>query len=199
MKKMNKTQYEFYKKDGVIYQYVLKTDCYHVLRNMKTNENILVTEKELDKEYTILTEDDMAAETYNMSDSEYRDFIHKVGAYVCPFCGGTLQWESDFMTSEVRGLESNYYKITNKERIAELEGKKDEYLKSNLMSETDDIDALMKKVDESGYYDTMFVFCKGDFYYIDDPVIGIYECGRCHKRYEVQDAYEYDNDTESEE
>lgn len=199
MKKMNKTKLSFYLKDGIIY--LLETsgrlsqsnEHYIALKNMTTSEIIFERESSI-SQYTEMSEDDVYIKTKEMSDEEYSIFMSNVGAYTCPFCGGKLHWESDFMTSEVRGLEHGYYKVDSEDRIAELQCKENELLKSGILGTVETVDDVNSKLEETDSYQYMIVKDKnGNYYEIDDPVIGIYECGNCGKRYEIQDPYEHED------
>jgi len=144
----------------------------------------------------------------NNDDQQHADMMTALGiGYICPFCGGRLCWESDFMASEVHGMGESYIEITNPQTIEFLKEKEGEYMGSRLMGITDDIEKEKAKFEESGYYD--FTYLREDkdgvstYYEIDDSVIGMYRCSHCGKHYEIQDClpseedeYPYFNDGE---
>lgn len=199
MRKLNKTEFQFYKDaDNRLYMEIVVTkNNLHILKEMfGIGEHISVDNEKL-SDYIPQNEDEVYAITKEMSDEEYHNFMGHVGAYTCPFCGGKLRWESDFMTSEVHGLEHGYYKVTDEEGIKYLKEKHDEYIRSGILSHCKDIEQANTEVVCNGTYDYVYLQDdNGDYWEIDDPVIGIYECGNCGKRYEIQDAYSHDSDDE---
>ena len=77
----------------------------------------------------------------NNDDEQHAKLMQNLGiGYICPFCGGRLNWESDFMASEVHGMYNSYIEITNPYTIELLNEKEGEYIGSRLMGVTDDIE-----------------------------------------------------------
>lgn len=199
---MNKNNLRFFEVQDKMYMleniaYSSETDSnVYILKDMENGKSLVFNEEEIIS-MKELTEDDVYIKTKTMDNNEYVRFMDMIGAYRCPFCGGKLHWESDFMTSEVRGLEGTYYQITEEERINLLKEIEEEYIKSNLMGETDDIEEEKRKASYEGTYKYMYlkyINKDGDVEYwtIDDPVIGIYHCDNCCKNYEIQDPYEHE-------
>lgn len=132
----------------------------------------------------------------NDDDEQHARMMQALGiGYICPFCGGWLRWENDFMMSEVgliSGENSAYIKIEDEDRISELVEKEVEYKKSNVLSDTDNIDEDNEKINSDGEYSTMYKKETRDgvvsWYEINDAVVGIYTCQNCGKKYEVCDC-----------
>lgn len=130
----------------------------------------------------------------NNDDEQHAKMMDALGiGYICPFCGGKLNWESDFMASEVHGMYNCYIEITDKDRIDEMNGHFDEYCGRGMAGTTDDIEKENEKYNTDGYYQYMYmkeIDGQGvvKYYEADDSVIGIYRCSNCGKSYEIQDC-----------
>ena len=138
----------------------------------------------------------------NSDDEQHARMMESLGiGYICPFCGGRLRWESDFMMSEVcliGGENLAYIKITDENRISELAAQETQLRNSNCLSDTDNIESDNERIDADGYYSTMYKKESKDgavsWYEINDAVVGIYTCQNCGKRYEVCDCLPSEQD-----
>lgn len=146
-------------------------------------------------EFVGISQGDVFSCIDNDDDEQHASMMEALGiGYICPFCGGRLRWESDFMMSEVGFFNNNmsYIKIEDEDRISELVEKEAEYKNSNVLSDTDNIDEDNEKINSDGDYSTMYKKETKDgvvsWYEIDDAVVGIYTCQNCGKKYEVCDC-----------
>lgn len=182
-----------------------------VLRNLIDAHASIVNAVKYGTDYVGITQGEVFDCIDNNDDEQHADMMYMLGiGYICPFCGGRLHWESDFMASEVHGC-GNYFPITDEARIKDLEDHFEEYKRGNIAGETNDIDKEIMKFDYSDSYDYAYMrekkmvdgVEKTTYYEIDDSVIGIYRCSNCGKSYEIQDCppseqndYPYFNDSE---
>lgn len=122
--------------------------------------------------------------------------VAKIGiGYICPFCGGYLRWENDFMKSEIGlwgGENSCYVEVENEELLNDLIENEDQMIQSCLMSTTDDIETDNEQIAVSGDYNTTYKKETKDgetkYYQINDTVVGLYTCMNCGKNYEISDC-----------
>lgn len=159
-------------------------------------DEIVMTEEEM-KEHGIVKCE--GYEVYGPAGNNHekvQEVKSRIGiGYVCPFCGGTLCWENDFMMSEFSLISAEnvgYYKIEDEDRVKELVEQEGQLKKSNVLSDTDDIEKDNEKINSDGEYSTMYKKETKDgvvsWYEINDAVIGRYTCQNCGKKYEVCDC-----------
>jgi len=169
-----------------------------ILRNLKDEGHHVSIHDAVDwgNEFVEINQADVFSCIDNSNDEEHARMMQALGiGYICPFCGGRLRWESDFMMSEVDligGENSTYVKIMDEDRINELVGQETQLRNSNCLSDTDNIEFDNERIDADGYYSTMYKKETKDgvvsWYEINDAVVGIYTCQNCGKRYEVCDC-----------
>lgn len=197
------------------YELITIVDDKYIMRNLITGIDSIFNEpifensiKEPEEVFVEITQAEVFDCIDNNDDEQHANLMQNLGiGYICPFCGGRLCWESDFMASEVHGMGESYIEITSPQTIEFLKEKEGEYMGSRLMGVTDDIEKDKAKFEESGYYD--FTYLREDkdgvstYYEVDDSVIGMYRCSHCGKHYEIQDClpseedeYPYFNDGE---
>lgn len=131
-----------------------------------------------------------------------RDIIDKITRKIgvgdiCPFCGGYLAWESDFMMSEMDLLGGDtgraYVEITDEFVLDRLKLEENELINGNLLGTCDDIEAESKNAIDNYTYPT-YVYMKEvkngntTYYQLNDAVIGVYTCTNCGKKYEITDC-----------
>lgn len=211
-----RTERLFYKdSNNQPYELISIVDDKYIMRNLITGIDTIFNApifensiKEPEEVFVEITQAEVFDCIDNNDDEQHANLMQNLGiGYICPFCGGRLNWESDFMASEVHGMYNSYIEITNPYTIELLNEKEGEYIGSRLMGVTDDIEKEKAKVEETGNYEFTYLReNKGDnytYYEIDDSVIGIYRCNHCGKHYEIQDClpseedeYPYFNDNE---
>ena len=185
------------------YELITVVDDQYVMRNLISGEDCIFNPpifensiKEPEETFVGITQAEVFDCIDNSDDEQHAAMMEALGiGYICPFCGGKLVWESDFMASEVHGC-GNYFPITDEARIKDLEDHFEEYKRGNIAGETSDIDKEIMKFDYSGNYDYTYMrekkmvdgVEKTTYYEIDDSVIGIYRCSNCGKSYEIQDC-----------
>jgi rubrerythrin len=182
------------------YELITIVDDKYVMRNLISGEDCIFNPpifensiKEPEETFVGITQAEVFDCIDNNDDEQHTKLMENLGiGYICPFCGGKLHWESDFMASEVHGMYNNYIEITNPQTIELLNEQESQYMSSRLMGMTDDIEKEKAKVEKSGNYEFTYLReNKGDdytYYEIDDSVIGIYRCSNCGKLYEIQDC-----------
>ena len=198
----NKAQREFFARDGKPYEFVgiSKSDGFdfYVVRCLVGDSDLkLIPDEEFDNEFTSITQGEVFSFINNDDDSEHAAMMDALGVgYICPFCGGRLAWESDFMASEMRGVDGQYVEVTEEEAIKSLSEHHDEYIRSGVMGVTDDIGPVIEKSERECDYPYMYM-CEENavdgetvrkYWVSNDSVIGIYTCMNCGKNYEVMDC-----------
>lgn len=188
------------------YELISIVDDKYIMRNLITGIDTIFNEpifensiKEPEEVFVEITQAEVFDCIDNNDDEQHANLMQNLGiGYICPFCGGRLNWESDFMASEVHGMYNSYIEITNPYTIELLNEKEGEYIGSRLMGVTDDIVKEKAKVEETGNYEFTYLReNKGDnhtYYEIDDSVIGMYRCSHCGKHYEIQDCLPSEED-----
>ena len=188
------------------YELISIVDDRYIMRNLITGIDSIFNEpifensiKEPEEVFVEITQAEVFDCIDNNDDEQHANLMQNLGiGYICPFCGGRLNWESDFMASEVHGMYNSYIEITNPYTIELLNEKEGEYIGSRLMGVTDDIEKEKSKVEETGNYEFTYLReNKGDnhtYYEIDDSVIGMYRCSHCGKHYEIQDCLPSEED-----
>ena len=193
-----KTDRSFYKHNGKPYDFVGFSEDKAVLQEL-TGEGLLlvVDKKSFVDDFESITPGEVFDFIDNNNDEQHADMMSRLGiGYICPFCGGYLAWESDFMASEVHGLEGGYVEITDKNQIEMVEEHEAGFASSGILGYTEDIGPLNEEVECTGEYDKMYMIeepADGDkskrrYFQINDTVIGIYRCMNCGKSYEIQDC-----------
>lgn len=202
------------------YELITIVDDKYIMRNLITSEDIIYEAPTLEstlanpvqETFVGITQAEVFDCIDNNDDEQHAKMMDALGiGYICPFCGGKLRWESDFMASEVHGMYNCYIEITDKDRLNEMNEHFDEYCGRGMAGTTDDIEKENEKYNETGYYEFMYLkeikTVDGQetvtYYEADDAVIGIYRCSNCGKSYEIQDClpseedeYPYFNDSE---
>lgn len=186
------------------YELITIVEDKYVMRNLISGEDSIFNPpifensiKEPEETFVGITQAEVFDCIDNNDDEQHAKLMEALGiGYICPFCGGKLCWESDFMASEVHGMYNCYIEITDDDRIREIDEHFGEYCSRGIAGTTDDIEKDNKKYDTDGYYDYMYLkevktvdgqdVCK--YYEADDSVIGIYRCSNCGKSYEIQDC-----------
>ena len=104
-----------YNFDGKPYEFVGFSEDKAVLSPMTGDDTLLVVNKgTFADNFTSITQGEVFDFINNDDDDEHAAMMSRIGVgYICPFCGGRLGWESDFMTSEVHGLTGGYVKMEN--------------------------------------------------------------------------------------
>ena len=185
------------------YELITIVDDKYVMRNLISGEDSIFNPpifensiKEPEETFVGITQAEVFDCIDNNDDEQHAKMMEALGiGYICPFCGGRLNWESDFMASEVHGC-GNYIPVTNEEQIKELEDNFDEYKTRNMAGDTNDIEKENIKLEYGDNYEYMYMREKKmvdgveqtTYYEIDDSVIGIYRCSNCGKSYEIQDC-----------
>lgn len=201
-----KTEREFFKRNenitlGVVggepYELIAITESNdYVMRNLISGAVNVYRVWDVKNGFTPITQGEVFDCIDNNDDEQHAKMMEALGiGYICPFCGGYLRWESDFMASEVHGTYETYVKIEGDDNIETIEKCFSEYCSRGIAGETDDIEKEKEKVNTTGYYDYMYLretkTADGEnvvtYYEIDDSVIGIYSCMQCGKHYEIQD------------
>ena len=194
------------------YELITIVDDKYVMRNLISGEDSIFdlpifenSIKEPEETFVEITQAEVFDCIDNNDDEQHARMMEALGiGYICPFCGGKLRWESDFMASEVHGMYNCdidgmyncYIEITDKNRIDEMNEHFDEYCDRGMAGTTDDIEKENEKYNMDGYYRYMYMkeVKKTDgeeiikYYEADDAVIGIYRCSHCGKSYEIQDC-----------
>ena len=183
------------------YELITIVDDKYVMRNLISGEdsifNLPIFEnsiKEPEETFVGISQAEVFDCIDNNDDEQHARMMEALGiGYICPFCGGKLNWESDFMASEVHGMYNCYIEITDKDRIDEMNEHFDEYCGRGMAGTTDDIEKENEKYNTDGYYQYMYmkeIDGQGvvKYYEADDSVIGIYRCSNCGKSYEIQDC-----------
>ena len=183
------------------YELITIVDDKYVMRNLISGEDCIFNPpifensiKEPEETFVGITQAEVFDCIDNNDDEQHAKMMEALGiGYICPFCGGKLNWESDFMASEVHGMYNCYIEITDKDRIDEMNEHFDEYCGRGMAGTTDDIEKENEKYNETGYYQYMYmkeIDGQGvvKYYEADDAVIGIYRCSNCGKSYEIQDC-----------
>ena len=186
------------------YELITIVDGKYVMRNLISGEDNIFDSpifensiKEPKETFVEITQAEVFDCIDNNDDEQHAKMMGALGiGYICPFCGGKLHWESDFMASEVHGMYNCYIEITDKDRIDEMNEHFNEYCGIGMAGTTDDIEKENEKYNENGYYDYMYMkevkVVDGEevvkYYEADDAVIGIYRCSNCGKSYEIQDC-----------
>lgn len=186
------------------YELITIVDDKYVMRNLISGEDSIFNPpifensiKEPEETFVEITQAELFDCIDNNDDEQHAKMMEALGiGYICPFCGGKLCWESDFMASEVHGMDTCYVAITDKDRIEEMNKYFGEYCGRGMAGTTDDIEKENEKYNETGYYEYMYlkevkVVDSQEvvtYYEADDSVIGIYRCSNCGKHYEIQDA-----------
>ena len=197
-----KTEWMFFKDSkNQPYELITIVDDKYVMRNLISGEDSIFNPpifensiKEPEETFVGITQAEVFDCIDNNDDEQHAKMMEVLGiGYICPFCGGKLNWESDFMASEVHGMYNCYIEITDKDRIEEMNEYFDEYCGRGMAGTTDDIDKENEKYNETGYYQYMYmkeIDGQGvvKYYEADDAVIGIYRCSNCGKSYEIQDC-----------
>lgn len=199
------------------YELITRVDNQFVMRNLITGEDIIYnpftnTDNDVVLESPDIFVEITQAEVFdcidNEDDEQHAKMMDALGiGYICPFCGGRLHWESDFMAPEVHGMYNTYIEVTNEDSLANIKEHESEYMSSHLLGVTDNIEKEKEKVEQEGWYEYTYLREDKDgvstYYEIDDSVIGIYRCSSCGKHYEIQDClpseedeYPYFNDSE---
>ena len=97
----------FYKsiKDNTPYELVAVTeDSDFILRNLLNGLVNRYWEGSVRSDFIEITQAEVFDCIDNNDDKQHADMMEMLGiGYICPFCGGRLRWESDFMSSEVHG------------------------------------------------------------------------------------------------
>lgn len=194
-----KTDRSFYEHNGKPYEFIGFSEDKAVLSPMTGDSNLLVVSEEtFSKDFAQITQGGVFDLINNDDDDEHADMMTRIGVgYICPFCGGRLGWESDFMASEVHGLMGGYVKMEDHPSIRFAMETLESNPNSGLCGVTDDIDKLNAEVERTGEYEFMYMRedkkdadgnIKSTWWCIDDPVIGIYRCMNCGKSYEIMDC-----------
>ncbi len=182
------------------YELITIVDDKYVMRNLISGEDIIFNPptfensiKEPEETFVGITQAEVFDCIDNNNDEQHAKLMENLGiGYICPFCGGKLRWESDFMASEVHGCGKGYVEVKDEDRIADIE----DYLANGLVATTDDIEKEINKFIQSGDYEHLYLKevknVDGEeiikYYEADDAVIGIYRCSNCGKSYEIQDC-----------
>lgn len=199
-----KTNRKFFKDSkNQPYELITIVDDKYVMRNLISGEDNIFNSpifensiKEPEVTFVEITQAEVFDCIDNNDDEQHAKMMEALGiGYICPFCGGYLRWESDFMASEVHGMYETYVKVEGDNNIETIEKYFSEYCSRGIAGETDDIEKEKEKVNTTGYYDYMYLretkIVDGEtvvtYYEIDDSVIGIYSCMQCGKHYEIQD------------
>lgn len=185
------------------YELITIVDDKYVMRNLISGEDSIFNSpifensiKEPEETFVEITQAEVFDCIDNNDDEQHAKMMEALGiGYICPFCGGYLRWESDFMASEVHGMYETYVKVEGDDNIKTIEKYFSENCSRGIAGETDDIEKEKEKVNTTGYYDYMYLretkTIDGEtvvtYYEIDDSVIGIYSCMQCGKHYEIQD------------
>ena len=186
------------------YELITIVDDKYIMRNLISGEDSIfnppISENsinETEETFVGITQGEVFDCIDNNDDEQHAKLMENLGiGYICPFCGGKLRWESDFMASEVHGMYNCYIEITDKDRIEEMTEHFAEYCGRGMAGTTDDIEKENEKYNETGYYQYMYMkeikTVDGQdvvkYYEADDAVIGIYRCSNCGKSYEIQDC-----------
>lgn len=176
---------------------IISNSGLHVTKNLITGDCEIYKTDEFLRNFKEITQRDVFDYIDNNDDKQHAVMMDMLGiGYICPFCGGKLCWESDFMTSEVGGLCESYILITKEDKLNYVKENEKEFKESNLLGVTDNIDDEIAKFNETNEY--TYVYLREDkvvdghvvslYYEIDDSVIGIYRCSNCGKSYEIQDC-----------
>lgn len=186
------------------YELITIVDGKYVMRNLISGKDSIFNPpifensiKEPEETFVGITQAEVFDCIDNNDDEQHAKMMEALGiGYICPFCGGKLRWESDFMASEVHGMYNCYIEITDDDRIREMDEHFGEYCSRGMAGTTNDIEKENEKYNTDGYYDYMYLkevktvdgqdVCK--YYEADDSVIGIYRCSNCGKSYEIQDC-----------
>ena len=194
-----KTDRSFYEHNGKPYEFVGYSEDKAVLSPMTGNDTLLIVKKEtfIDN-FNPITQGELFDFINNDDDDEHAAMMSRIGVgYICPFCGGRLGWESDFMASEVRGFVGGYVKLEHRESILFAMDMMDRHPESGWCGVTEDIEAVNAEVERTGEYEYMYMRedkkdadgnIKSTWWCIDDPVVGIYRCMNCGKNYEIMDC-----------
>ena len=163
-------------------------ECYVVRDLYKDNPPLILTQKEF--EYFGF-EECTQYDIYRPAGDNYEE-KEKVAArlgigYYCPFCGGNLRWESDFMMSELGGVSLSYVEVTDDILKNDIDGILANQAWSNLATTCDDMQPFFDDVD-NGDYQYIYIKCGDKYYQINDACVGIYKCTNCGKSYEVCDC-----------
>lgn len=185
------------------YELITIVDDKYVMRNLISGEDSIFNSpifensiKKPEETFVEITQAEVFDCIDNNDDEQHAKMMEALGiGYICPFCGGYLRWESDFMASEVHGMGETYVKVEGDDNIKTIEKYFSENCSRGIAGETDDIEKEKEKVNTTGYYDYMYLretkTVDGKtvvtYYEIDDSVIGIYSCMQCGKHYEIQD------------
>lgn len=186
------------------YELITIVDDKYVMRNLISGEDCIFNPpifensiNEPEETFVGITQSEVFDCIDNNDDEQHAKMMEALGiGYTCPFCGGKLHWESDFMASEVHGMYNSYIKVEDEQHISTIEKHETEWMNANLLGVTDDIEKDKAKVDETGNYTYMYLredkvidgTTVTTYYEIDDSVIGIYRCSNCGKSYEIQDC-----------
>lgn len=184
------------KKNNEPFEVIAFSDNQVILRNLVDEDGHVSIHNAVDwgTEFVGISQAEVFDCIDNNDDEQHAKMMDALGiGYICPFCGGKLNWESDFMASEVHGMYNCYIEITDKDRIDEMNEHFDEYCGRGMAGTTDDIEKENEKYNTDGYYQYMYmkeIDSQGvvKYYEADDAVIGIYRCSNCGKSYEIQDC-----------
>lgn len=184
------------KKNNEPFEVIAFSDNQVILRNLVDGDGHVSIHNAVDwgTEFVGISQAEVFDCIDNNDDEQHAKMMDALGiGYICPFCGGKLNWESDFMASEVHGMYNCYIEITDKDRLDEMNEHFDEYCGRGMAGTTDDIEKENEKYNMDGYYQYMYmkeIDGQGvvKYYEADDSVIGIYRCSNCGKSYEIQDC-----------
>ncbi len=118
------------------------------------------------------------------------DFSKNEKRLICPFCGGEMIWNNDFMQSELGCCSDlKYVKINDERTLQELKENYGKLYERGVVFKVNDVSSVNKEVEQSNDYQYIYIECDGDFYEINDVTVSVYECERCGKTYEITDCY----------
>lgn len=94
------------------YELISIVDDRYIMRNLITGIDSIFNEpifgnsiKEPEEVFVEITQAEVFDCIDNNDDEQHANLMQNLGiGYICPFCGGRLNWESDFMASEVHGM-----------------------------------------------------------------------------------------------
>lgn len=170
---------------------------FHILRCV-TNEEITdsaFTDDEM-KNFTECKQWEIYKNVPERDKDKYKErekIAARIGiGYICPFCGGQLIWENDFMASEVGIVTPQYNEITDESLIKEIEENEAKMVESKILQCDDSIDIDMVNEallsDDSIGYTVIYIKTNGKYYEIEDAVVGMYHCANCGKSIETTDC-----------
>lgn len=108
---------------------------------------------------------------------------------ICPFCGGEMLWDSDYMVSNLGCCDLKYIKIKDEKTLNELKENYNKLVESGTVFPVKDVSSYNKEIGESHEYQYIYIENNGELYEIDDAIVSVYHCMKCGKSYEVTDCF----------